>query len=112
MEAAEAAKLRVEVAYSPEAGAIDLTLVSLEQGASLLDAVHASRVLARFPTLDPARLRCGIWGQLRDPQTRLCDGDRVEVYRPLKVEPMEARRRRHKAQAKQRAALAAAAEGR
>lgn len=36
----------------------------------------------------------GIYGERVTPETRLADGDRVEVYRPLRLDPKEARRRR------------------
>ena len=36
----------------------------------------------------------GIFGEPVTPETRLADGDRVEVYRPLEVDPKEARRQR------------------
>ena len=38
--------------------------------------------------------RIGIFGKVVDPGTRLADGDRVEIYRPLALDPKEARRRR------------------
>jgi len=37
-----------------------------------------------------------VWGKLREPGDPLREGDRVEVYRPLKVDPKEARRQRYR----------------
>lgn len=40
-------------------------------------------------------LRIGIWGRVRSLDTPLRDRDRIEVYRPLTVDPKEARRQRY-----------------
>ena len=40
-------------------------------------------------------LRIGIWGRLRPLGTLLRERDRIEIYRPLTVDPMEARRLRY-----------------
>jgi hypothetical protein len=43
-------------------------------------------------------LRLGVWGRVQPPDTALREGDRVELYRPLSVDPKEARRLRYKKQ--------------
>jgi len=45
----------------------------------------------------PADGKVGIFGEVVDASVRLADGDRVEIYRPLRQDPKEARRRRAKA---------------
>ena len=42
----------------------------------------------------PFRGRIGVFGKTVNPDTRLSDGDRVEIYRSLALDPKEARRRR------------------
>lgn len=96
--AAVAPRLSVTVAYSPHAGAVDEIAVSLPFGASFADAVQASGLLQRHPGLDLANAAVGVWGVLRGLQDLLRDADRVEVYRPLVVDPKEARRRRQQIQ--------------
>jgi putative ubiquitin-RnfH superfamily antitoxin RatB of RatAB toxin-antitoxin module len=87
------ASLRVEVVYAlPERE--DAVSVSLPAGASALDALRASGLLERHPEIDLARQKIGVYGRVVSAEARLRDGDRVEVYRPLAVEPKEARRRR------------------
>jgi putative ubiquitin-RnfH superfamily antitoxin RatB of RatAB toxin-antitoxin module len=39
----------------------------------------------------------GIWGKRVSPDTTVRAGDRVELYRPLEVDPREARRQRARA---------------
>ena len=46
----------------------------------------------------PADVRVGVWGRLRATTDALRDRDRVELYRPLTVDPKEARRQRYRAQ--------------
>jgi putative ubiquitin-RnfH superfamily antitoxin RatB of RatAB toxin-antitoxin module len=59
----------------------------------------ALRGCAEFAAMLPrlAELRIGIWGRVKPLQTLLRDRDRIEVYRPLTVDPKEARRLRYRA---------------
>jgi putative ubiquitin-RnfH superfamily antitoxin RatB of RatAB toxin-antitoxin module len=88
------ADLRVEVAYCPRPGETDLSALALSPGATLADAVRASGVLLRHG-LDAGALRLGVWGKPRTADNVLRDHDRVEIYRPLIVDPKEARRQRY-----------------
>jgi len=98
MDRAEARprRIRVGVAFSPQAGrAFELTL-ELEAPATAFDAIRASGVLERHPELALGEPTIGIWGRACPPETVLGDGDRVELYRPLTMDPNEARRLRAK----------------
>lgn len=67
--------------------------VTLDHGATVWQAVAASGLAAAFPgDVDPQRL--GIFATRVKPDTVLQDGDRVEIYRPLTLDPKDARRRR------------------
>jgi putative ubiquitin-RnfH superfamily antitoxin RatB of RatAB toxin-antitoxin module len=85
--------LSVELAYA-EPGAQVLIPLSLPDGATLRDALAASGILTRFPHLDPATLKTGVFGKLKPLDAPLADHDRVELYRPLVADPKAARRRR------------------
>ena len=76
--------LRVEVVDARRDGARVIEL-DLPVGALVRDALAASGLKAS---------RVGIFGRKVTLETRLADGDRVELYRPLAVDPKEARRRR------------------
>jgi hypothetical protein len=107
-------RIAVRVAWSPGPGRAEETSLELPAGATVLDALRASGLApdaAQGPGVSglaphAARPRVGIWGRLRPLDAPLADGDRVEVYRPLLVDPMEARRAR---QRRQRAARKAGA---
>ena len=88
--------IRVVVAYSPAPREVDITELTLPEGATVREALDASGLAARHPGLDFAMQKVGVWGKLRALDAPLRDADRVEVYRPLKVDPKEARRQRHR----------------
>jgi putative ubiquitin-RnfH superfamily antitoxin RatB of RatAB toxin-antitoxin module len=91
------ATLRIEVCCSPGSGEVDCCQLELPEGSTLWQAVQASGLLQRYPELaqEPS---LGIWGRKQPADTRLRDRDRVELYRPLKVDPKEARRQRYRGQ--------------
>jgi putative ubiquitin-RnfH superfamily antitoxin RatB of RatAB toxin-antitoxin module len=85
--------LRCEVAYAlPERqSVVELTL---EEGATAADAVAASGLLSAHSELGHDQLVLGIFGARVVPDRVLQDGDRVEIYRPLRVDARAARRER------------------
>jgi uncharacterized protein len=68
--------------------------LSVEQGTTVAEAIRRSGVLRAFSEIDLARQRVGVHGKLAQLVDVLRDGDRVEIYRPLKADPKEARRKR------------------
>ena len=90
------AEIRVELVWSPATGDVRHAWLGLEEGASLEQALRGCAAFAdQLPQL--ASLKVGIWGRLRPLETLLRDRDRIEVYRPLTVDPKEARRQRYQA---------------
>ena len=92
---ASADMLSVTVVYSPRAGEVDEVLLSLQEGATVADALRDSGLAARH---DTSQLAAGVWGVLAALSDGLRDRDRVELYRPLQVDPKEARRLRQQEQ--------------
>ena len=72
----------------------DAASVALPASATLREAIVASGVLERHPEIDLSREKCGVFGKPLPLESRLSDGDRVEIYRSLAIDPKEARRRR------------------
>lgn len=96
MAPAEAAgELRIEVVYCPRPGFTDRLDVCLPAGATVADALRASGMAERH-ALNSDDLRVGVWSRVVEAQTLLRDRDRVEIYRPLTVDPKEARRLRYR----------------
>jgi len=85
--------VKVEVVYArPDAA--DAVSLSLPPGARVRDALLASGMLERHPELSLAKQAFGIFGKRVPLDARLSPGDRIEIYRPLAMDPKEARRRR------------------
>ena len=103
---APADRIRIEVAYCPRPGVTDLVALELAAGATVADALQNSGLVARF-NLDADSLKVGVWSRVKDMQMVLRDHDRVEIYRPLQVDPKEARRLRYKNHKGQKAPSAA-----
>ncbi|PRY07751.1 RnfH family protein [Paraburkholderia sp. BL25I1N1] len=86
-------RLSIEVCYaSPSEQA--LIAVELPAGATLQQALEASGILRRFPQIDLGAQKVGVFGKLKPLDAVLADHDRVEIYRPLLVDPKVSRQRR------------------
>lgn len=77
--------IRVEVVCA-RPGAAKAVAVSLPAGSTAAEAVGASGL--------PHHGKFGVFGKVVKPDFPLRDGDRVEIYRALALDPKEARRRR------------------
>jgi uncharacterized protein len=97
--------IQVSVIYSPSPREVREIPLQLADGATVLQAVQASGIQALFPELDLRNALIGVWGRKAGPEHRLRDQDRVEIYRPLKVNPKVARRARFAKQGARTAGL-------
>ncbi|HRH82085.1 MAG TPA: RnfH family protein [Thiobacillaceae bacterium] len=69
--------------------------VTVEEGATLRQAVELSGLLREYPDIDlGGRNKVGVWGKLVKPDAALRDKDRVEIYRPLIADAKEVRKQR------------------
>ena len=67
-----------------------LRRVVLPAGSTVGDALAASGLAEEFRKLDSGRV--GIFGKTVPVDRTLCEGDRVEIYRPLRADPKDLRR--------------------
>lgn len=70
--------------------------LELAEGSTVADAIAAANVEAQFPGLLAQAIEVGVWGVRVAREAVLRDGDRVELYRALKADPKDQRRRRVK----------------
>lgn len=91
--------LNIEVAYA-EPGKQSLLAFQVACGTTARQAVLQSALVTEFPHVDFAATPIGIFGKKVKDSAPLREGDRVEVYRALLIDPKENRRR--KAAAKQK----------
>ena len=86
--------IRVEVVFAGSASWTQRRRIEVSSGCTVIQAIEASGIAQCLPAgaVDPARL--GIFARKVAPGRLVRDGDRIEIYRPLALDPMEARRRR------------------
>lgn len=86
-------KLSVEVVSARE-GRLSRRTVEMPAGSTVLAAVEVSAILELLPAglFDSTQL--GIFSRRVRADDLVQEGDRIEIYRPLLIDPMEARRRR------------------
>lgn len=95
----------VEVVYAPAPREVVALALHLPIGSTVGDAIHASGLLQRCPELQLDGIAVGIWGTATTLGQVVCAGDRVEIYRPLTVDPKTARRERFRQQGARGAGL-------
>jgi len=78
--------MQVSVAYTEPSQQIWLSL-DVPESCTVLQAIERSGVLARCPELDLKKNKVGIFGKIAKLAAPLADGDRVEIYRPINVDP-------------------------
>ena len=85
--------IRVSVVYADPQRQV-VRDVEIAADATLDDAIVASGILDDLPGFTPAGI--GIFGRSVARDARLRESDRIELYRPLLIDPKEARRQRAK----------------
>lgn len=85
--------IHVEVAYALPHVQMLIPL-NVPLGTTLEEAVKLSCVLEKFPDIDLASSKVGIWNKASELSAVLREKDRVEIYRPLIADPKEVRRKR------------------
>ena len=89
MESSELLRIRVVYALPDHQATVDL---QLPPGTSLNEAVARSGLLEKFPEAAARPLSCAIFGRAVPLTYELRDGDRIEILRPLLIDPKQSRR--------------------
>jgi len=85
--------LSIEVAYAlPQKQ--ELVQLDLPAGSTVLRAIEASGLVQKYPEIDLAKNKVGVYGKLAKLDAALRNRDRVEIYRPLIADPKEVRKKR------------------
>ena len=96
--------VNITVVYAPAARQTHEVSLTLPAGSTVRQAIAASGLPERFPDLVLQTGSVGVWGRKAPPEQTLRERDRVEIYRPLRVDPKLARRERFNKQGIARAA--------
>ncbi|NOX93048.1 MAG: RnfH family protein [Gammaproteobacteria bacterium] len=86
-------KMVVEVAYAEPETQVVIPL-TVDEGATLEQAIRQSGVLETFPDIDLAVNKVGVFGKLGKLNQVLRERDRVEIYRKLIADPKAVRKQR------------------
>lgn len=86
--------MQVWVVYAPQARQVVEVALNLPESSTAIDALRHSGLLQRFPEMAAPDAWVGVWGSQVSLGHTLREFDRVEVYRPLRVDPKVARRER------------------
>jgi len=85
--------ISTEIVYATEQRQ-ELLPLQLKSGTTLAVAIELSKIGELFPDEDLSVCAVGVWGRPVERSRVLQDGDRVELYRPLQIDPRTARRER------------------
>jgi len=84
--------MQIGIAYA-EANQQVWIKVELDDGSTVQDAIEQSGVLDQFPHIDLTRQKVGIFGKLISLDSKVNEGDRVEIYRVITADPEKVPRR-------------------
>ncbi|HRJ54386.1 MAG TPA: RnfH family protein [Candidatus Thiothrix moscowensis] len=84
--------MNVGIAYADK---FKQTWLKLEvpEGSTIKEAIEHSGLLKQFPDIDLEHQAVGIFGKISKLDTKVADGDRVEIYRPITADPETVERR-------------------
>jgi len=84
--------MNVGIAYADK---FKQTWLKLEvpDGSTIKEALEFSGLLRQFPDIDLENQAVGIFGKISKLDTKVADGDRVEIYRPITADPETVERR-------------------
>ena len=101
----EVLRLNITLVYSPAPRQVREWPLALEPGTTVIQALAACGIFEEFPVLLENPLLAGVWGRKIHLDYLLEDKDRIEIYRPLRVDPKTARRERFDSQGAKSAGL-------
>lgn len=70
----------------------ELLALNVDTGTTVEAAIALSAISDRFSGEDLSAYQAGVWGKVVERDYRLQEGDRLELYRPLQMDPRDARR--------------------
>ncbi len=88
--------VKVEIIYATleQQNLIDLTV---KEQSSIESCIQLSGLLEKYPEIDLAVFKVGIFSQVKPLSYEVNEGDRIEIYRPLIADPKVARRNKAEA---------------
>lgn len=85
--------INIEVAYAKEDQQITIP-VQVPENTTVLQAIILSKIIEIFPEINLEKNKIGIFSEYVSQNDLVHEGDRIEIYRSLKIDPKAARRKR------------------
>lgn len=85
--------MNIGIAYANEHDHVWMR-IEVPDNSTAQDAIELSGILKRFPDIDLKKQKVGIYGRFIKLGTPLKEGDRVEIYRPIIVDPKTVKKRK------------------
>ena len=86
-------EMMVEVAYAIPGEQVIIS-IKVPTIFNVQQAIEKSGIQKKFPSIDLSKNKVGIFGKQTTLDHLLKDRDRIEIYRPLILDPKEMRRKR------------------
>lgn len=86
-------KLKIEVAYA-NSNQVHVLVLEVVEGTTIRQAIELSGILDLCPEINIEKNKVGVFSEICDPDTIVENDSRIEIYRPLLIDPKEARRKR------------------
>lgn len=97
--------IEITLVYSPSSRVVREKVMNVPVGTTVRQALMQSRLLEEYRDLVAGDVPVGIWGRTVTESQKVRDKDRIEIYRPLTVDPKVARRERFTKQGAKAAGL-------
>ena len=85
----------IELTYATAKRQVLLEL-TVAAGQTVGQVIEESGIYVEFPNQELETADVGVWGRSVERSRAVRDGDRIEIYRPLQMDPRDARRSRAK----------------
>lgn len=85
--------IQIEVTFADQHNQIVIP-VMITKPCSIETAIQHSGILLHFPSIDLTKNKVGVFGKICPLNTIIQPGDRIEIYRPLTIDPKKNRRNR------------------
>ncbi|MCX7120694.1 MAG: RnfH family protein [Gammaproteobacteria bacterium] len=83
--------MNITVSYATPQKQVEIPLI-VDESCTVELAIQRSKIINEFPEIKLATIAVGIFGQRVKLDANLQSGDRIEIYRPLIIDPKELRR--------------------
>lgn len=84
--------INITVCYATPQSQVEIPL-TVAENCTIALAIQRSGIQRQFPSLSLATLQVGIYGRLKALDSPVSAGDRIEIYRPLVIDPKDRRRK-------------------